>query len=105
MGERLVRAMVAIVLLLAFVADLRVAAVVVAALLVAAAWRHVVLSRAECVLGAVALAGATLAFQTDHEVAAWTLVLAVAAVAGVAAIATGRSAGARRGVGSSSPAR
>jgi hypothetical protein len=104
MRERLARGLIAIVLLLAFIGDLRVLAPAIAVLLVVAAWRHL-LPRTPAIVAATALAAATIAFQTDHEVAAWTIVLAVAALAGVSvATATGGSVAGRRVVGSSNRA-
>jgi len=104
MRERLFRGLIAIGLLLAFVGDLRVVAPVLAVLLALAAWRHV-LRPAHAAVGVVALAAATVAFQVGREVTAWTLVLAVAAVAGVSvATSTGGSAAGRRVAGSSSRA-
>lgn len=102
---RLVRAALAIVLLLAFVGDLRILVPVLALVLALGAWRRA-LPRAEATVGATLLAAATVALQSDNEVPAWTLVLAVAALAGFeAATATGRSREGRRGVGWSSRAR
>jgi hypothetical protein len=103
--DRLARLVIAVVLLLAFIGDLRVLAPVTAGLLALAAWRHVVLPRLFSVIGALALLGATVAFETDHEVQAWSIVLAVAAIAGASvATATGGSAAGRRVAGSSNRA-
>lgn len=105
MRDRLARLLIAVVLLVAFIGDLRVLAPITAAVLALAAWRHRVLPRPFAVVGALTLLAATVAFQTDHEVAAWSLVLAVAAVAGVTvATATGGSAAGRRVAGSSNRA-
>ena len=82
MRERLVRLAVAVILLLAFIGDLRVMAPVLAAVLVLVAARDA-LPRPHAIIGIVALVIATIAFELDTEVAAWTIVLAVAAVAGV----------------------
>ena len=104
MRERLARLAIAVILLLAFVGDLRVMAPALAVLLAVAAWRHA-LPRTPALIGAVLLAAATLAFEVDREVAAWTLVLTVAAGAGLSvATATGGSAAGRRVAGSSNRA-
>lgn len=103
--HRLARAVVAVVLLLAFVGDVRPAVPAFGLLLAAAAWRQA-LPRIEALAGAALLAGATIAFGADAEVQAWTLVLAVAVLAGVrTAIASGGPAPGRPVAGSSSPAR
>ena len=80
--ERLVRLTIAVILLVAFVGDLRIVAPVLAGVLVVVAARDA-LPRTHAIAGIVGLVAATVAFHVDAEVAAWTVVLVVAAVAGV----------------------
>jgi hypothetical protein len=102
--QRLARAGVAIGLLAAFVTDLRPLVPAIGALLAVAGWRGA-LPRVEALGAAVLLAVATIAFGAGSEVQAWTLVLAVAVLAGVrTAIATGGPGRGRRVAGSSSRA-
>ena len=85
--RRLVQALLAIILLLGFVGDLRVLAPVMAAVLVLyAVRRHVRVAWAEAAL----LVGAFIAFELDSEVFAWALFLTVAVVAGFLAATNGR---------------
>jgi hypothetical protein len=104
MRERLLRGLIAIVLVLAFVGDLRVVAPAAAGAIALAAWRHL-LPWSHAAVAAGVLAAATVAFEVDRQVTAWTLVLVVAAVAGLtAATATGGSVADRRVAGSSNRA-
>jgi len=94
-SPRLAEAIVAVALLVAFVADLRfLIPVTAAALVVGAVAGHL---RRQAIIGAGALGLATVLMATGSEVAAWALVLAVAAAAGFGAT-TGAPvlAGARR---------
>lgn len=95
---RLGHAAVAIVLLVSFVADLRLIVPIVAVLLGA---HGLVTRRRIRIVGAALLVLASLAFAADREVAAWTLTLAAAVVCGLAVSATGGSAPGRRVAGSS----
>jgi hypothetical protein len=92
MRARLARAVVAVVLLLAFVGDLRVVAPILTVVLALAAWRDVV-PGLHAIGAAIALAVATLSFELDNEIVAWSIVLTVAALAGLSvAIVSGRAA-------------
>jgi hypothetical protein len=98
---RLEHAVVAVVLLVAFVADLRLVVPIVAVLLAA----HAVVTRRRIqIVEAALLVLASLAFAVDREVAAWTLTLAAAVLCGIAVSATGGSGAGRRVAGSSSRA-
>lgn len=82
-SARLAEAILAVALLVAFVGDLRflVPATAVALVLGAAMGRL----RRQAIVGAVALGAATLLLAIGSEVAAWAVVLAVVAAAGLGA--------------------
>jgi hypothetical protein len=87
--KRIEHAAIAIVLLVAFVADLRFMVPVVLVVLAAWAVRHVG-DRTLAAIGAGALGIASLSFLAGNEIAAWAVVLAVAVLAGVSAFGPAR---------------
>ena len=102
--RRIDHGIVAIVLFLAFFADLRfVVAALVVVLAAWAVWRPI--DRMLAGAGAALLAASSLAFLLGGEVAAWALALTVAVLAGVSAArptSMERSAEGRRDAGSTS---
>jgi hypothetical protein len=104
---RVEHAAVAIVLLVAFVADLRFVVPVALGVLLWWTVRHRV-ERVEMAVGAALLAASSIAFAFDSEVAAWALTLTVAVLAGVSAArptSRARRGRATRAEGSSSRGR
>ena len=104
---RVEHAAITVVILVAFVADLRVVAPMLVGVFIVWAVRHE-RDRVAASAGAAILSMSTIAFETDNEVVAWALALGVAVLAGVSAVgptAKGRRAVGRRGEGSSNRAR
>ena len=82
--RRIDHGIVAIVLFLAFFADLRIMVGALVVVLVAwAVWRPI--DRTLAGAGAALLAASSAAFLLGSEVAAWSLALAVAVLAGISA--------------------
>jgi hypothetical protein len=80
--RRLEHAAIAVVLLIAFVADLRFVIPVVLGVLVWWLVRHRA-DRVESAIGVALLAASSIAFLAGNEVAAWSFALAAAVLAGV----------------------
>lgn len=103
---RVEHAAVAVVILIAFVTDLRFVVPVLIVVLLAWAVRYTA-DRIAAAVGAAILAAASVAFVAGSEVAAWTLALGAAVLAGVSAFgptAKGRRPATPRGAGSSNRA-